>query len=78
MDTRASRRAARNRAPLDVENPDLHSLTVTIGLASQLLTETAGPAEWAALTAVLVDDYTPTQLANMLTGACTLIAKTQT
>lgn len=60
---------------MDTSNPDLLALAVTVGLASELITEHATPDRWAALTDALVAEHAPTQLANMLTGAAALIAR---
>lgn len=54
---------------------DMLALTVTIGHARQLLDSGADAADWQALTNALVETHTPKQLANMLTGAATLIAR---
>jgi hypothetical protein len=60
------------------DDPDAHAFVLTIGLASQLTAGHASAAEWDALTAALVAEHTPTQLANMLTGAAAIIARTST
>jgi hypothetical protein len=51
------------------------ALTVTIGHATQLIQAGASTEDWDALTAALVAKHTPDQLANMLTGAATLLAR---
>lgn len=56
--------------------PDAQALALTVSLCHQLTTTHATPDEWAALTRTLETEHTPTQLANMLTGACTLLART--
>ena len=63
---------------MDNTDPDLIALMVTVGHASHLLTHDGTPTEWAALTAALESEHTPAQLANMLTGAAALIARTTT
>lgn len=57
------------------EDPDLIALAVTVGLASDLIQSRASAAGWDALTAALVEEHTPGQLANMLTGAAALLAR---
>lgn len=57
-------------------NPDLEALAITVGHAHDLLTTNAPTEHWAALTDALVETHTPHQLANMLTGAATLLART--
>ncbi len=66
----------RNPEHLDTGNPDLHALMLTVAHASALVTTRATTDQWAALTGALVAEHTPQQLANMLTGACALIART--
>ena len=61
---------------LDTSNPDLHALALTVGHATELLERDAPADHWEALTSALVAEHTPEQLANMLTGACALIART--
>lgn len=61
-------------APL-AEDHDLIALAVTVGLASDLIRGGASGAGWDALTAALVEEHTPEQLANMLTGAAALLAR---
>lgn len=61
---------------MDTRDPDLLALVVTVGHASSLLTNDGTPEEWAALTSALLSEHTPAQLANMLTGACALLART--
>lgn len=56
-------------------DPDLQALTLTVGICHHLTTTHATPDEWAALTRTLATEHTPAQLANMLTGACTLLAR---
>lgn len=56
-------------------DPDMLALTVTIGHARQLIDSSADTADWQALTDALLETHTPEQLANMLTGAATLIAR---
>lgn len=63
---------------LNVHDPDLQALTLTVGHAAELLRDRADTPAWDALTQVLVDQHTPEQLASMLTGAAALIARTQT
>ena len=57
------------------EDPDLIALAVTVGLAADLIQTRASAAGWDALTAALVEEHTPQQLANMLTGAAALLAR---
>lgn len=66
------------RVNLDTTNPDLHHLVLTIGFARDLTNRAAPTQEWEALTRALVDEHTPEQLANMLTGAAALIARSAT
>ena len=61
---------------MDTTDPALHALTLTVGIASSLVTSGATSEEWAALTAALLAEHTPAELANMLTGAAALIART--
>lgn len=56
-------------------DPDMVALTLTVGFARQLIEGQAERADWQALTEALVENHTPQQLANMLTGAATLLAK---
>jgi hypothetical protein len=63
------------RGALDTRNPDLLALTVTIGHASELIRNDATPDEWAAFTEAIATEQTPAELANMLTGACTILAR---
>lgn len=58
------------------EDPDMQALVLTLGHTAQLTDSGATPTEWEALTAALVAEHTPEQLANMLTGAAALIART--
>lgn len=60
---------------LDTTNPDLLALTVTVGFAGDLIQRDATSDEWVALTTALLEEHTPAELANMLTGACAVIAK---
>ena len=55
---------------------DMLTLTVTIGHAAQLTANEATTEEWNALTDALLAEHTPEELANMLTGACAIIART--
>ncbi|MDR7113893.1 hypothetical protein J2X03_003795 [Microbacterium trichothecenolyticum] len=68
--------AEARETPALAGDPDLHALVLTIGLVSQLTTGHAPTADWDALTAALVAEHTPVQLARMLTGAAALIART--
>lgn len=60
---------------LDTTNPDLHALIVTIGHARELTQTNATPDQWQALTDTLTTEHTAAELANMLTGAAALIAR---
>ena len=60
---------------LDTTNPDLRALTLTVGLCRELVDADAKPAAWTDLTRALVAEHTPEELANMLTGACTILAR---
>ena len=61
---------------MDTTDPDLHRLALTIGFTRDLIDREAPTQEWEALTHALLEAHTPEQLANMLTGACTIIART--
>lgn len=54
---------------------DMLALAVTLGHAKQLTQAHGTPDEWDELTAALVAEHTPEQLANMLTGAAALIVR---
>lgn len=60
---------------MDTSDPNLLALAVTIGHARDLIITSAPSDHWRALTAALVAEHTPDQLAEMLTGACALIAR---
>ena len=56
--------------------PSAQALTVTVGLASQIVKTGAPPEAWESLTAALVAEHTPEQLARMVTEAVALIVHT--
>lgn len=60
---------------MDTTDPDLHRLALTIGFTRDLIERHAPTQEWEALTHALLEEHTPEQLANMLTGAATIIAR---
>lgn len=60
---------------LDTDNPDLHALVLTVGFAQELIDQNATSEQWIELTTALHEEHTPEQLANMLTGAAAIIAK---
>lgn len=61
---------------LNPTDPDLQALTLTVGICHQLTTTQATHEQWDELTRTLATEHTPAELANMLTGACTLLART--
>lgn len=56
--------------------PDAQALTVAVGLAAQLTATDAPPEAWDSLTAALLAEHTPEQLAGMVTEAAALIVRT--
>lgn len=52
-------------------------LAVTLGHVTDLSQRQAPTQEWDALTAALVAEHTQTELADLLIGACALIARAE-